>query len=160
MTARTAAGDAELVWIDSPTVGVVPHEANRPVDILLDLRDDKPWLRPVHDREHSVSPIQERLVGGRADVFVIGKEPAADHIENSAGVFLLRLEDIQRQRGAEFASINDVFRVFEMDGGLRPACECKQTQKPNEKKFFHRLRPSYFERAHSTVCIRFEKLRL
>ena len=102
MPARAGARDAEFVRVDAVLGGIVPHEPDCAVNVLLDFRNDKPRLRSVHDRKHRIAMLEQGAVESGIDGIVAGKEPAADHEENAATIRFLGLKYIERQRRADF----------------------------------------------------------
>src|SRR5579862_1411438 len=103
MTARAAAGDAKVVGINTVFGGVMAYEPDGAVDVALDFRDGVFGLRAVDDGEDGVTAFKQRLIGAGIYVFMGGKKAAADHPENADAVGFGGLENVEGQRGAEFA---------------------------------------------------------
>lgn len=140
MPTRTAAANAEFIRIDAPSTGVMPHESDGTMNILLNLRDDKSRLRSVHDRKHGVAALQQWREEAGSDVVVIGEEAAAHHPENRGAILLRRLEHIERERRPEFAAVDDVFGAGEFRWLLRPngrTGEQSEDEERGEQKSFH-----------------------
>ena len=55
MPAGAGTRDAELLGVDLELGGIVPHEPDGAMNVLLDFRDEEPRLRAVHDRKHRVA---------------------------------------------------------------------------------------------------------
>ena len=115
MSAGAATCHAEMIGIDAIFFRVETTEPNGAVHVLDDFGDLKFWLRAMHDGENGVAAIEKRLVNGGADG-VVGRKPAAAHDENDSKSIRLRgLENIHRQGGAEFSSVDDLFRSLELN---------------------------------------------
>src|SRR6266404_672790 len=117
MSAGASPGDPETVRVDAPARGIVADETNRAMDVLLDLRNDKTRLRPMHDRKDGIATIEEWAVILSIDVIVARKKSAAHHEEDGAPVRLRGLKNVERQRRSEFPSIDDIFCSCEIRCG-------------------------------------------
>src|SRR5258706_13646133 len=118
MTAGAATRDAEAVGVHPVFGGVMADEPQCSVAVGLYLGDVKFWLRAVDDGENGVAAFQKRRVVAGINGLMRGEPAAADHKSDAQTVGFGRLENIEGERGAEFAAINDVFSAFEIEVGL------------------------------------------
>src|SRR6266542_6027902 len=113
MSARARAGDAELVRLHAVFCGVVAHEPDSPMNVLLDFRNGESGLRTMHDGENRVAAVEQDAIKAGVDRVMTGGKPAADHEQNAAAVLIFRLKDVERQGRAKFAAIDHVFDTVE-----------------------------------------------
>src|ERR1700722_2814820 len=128
MSARAAAGDAEMIRIDIIFGGVVAHKANGAVDIALDFGDGVFGLRTMHHREHGIAAFEQWLIRTRVNIFMGREKAATDHPQDADAVGFRGLKNIHRQRRSVLARVNDVLDAGEIGFWLRVGCRdrCKQ----------------------------------
>src|SRR5881396_1135644 len=97
MSARAAAGNAEVIRSDAIFGGVMADEADRSMNVLLDFRNNESWLRTVHDRKNRVTAFKKRLISPDVDSFMAGNKAATDHENNSESIGFGRLKDVHGQ---------------------------------------------------------------
>jgi len=114
MPARTAASDAEAIGIHPIPGGIMPDEAHRTVDVGHDLRDHELRLGTMHHGKNGIAALQQGLEVIRVDKLMRRDPAAADHVKNPHPIGRLRLNNIQREGGAKFAPVDDIFGTGEV----------------------------------------------
>ncbi len=137
MPAGAGADDAEAVGVHAVAGGVVPDEAHGAVDVLHDFGDDKLRLAAVHDWKDRVSAIEQGAEAVGIDRLVGGEPAAADDGNNGRAIGRARLEDIEREGGAELAPVDHVFGAGESHIGLGPGARESEEGQAGEEHFLH-----------------------
>ena len=137
MSARAAASNAQVVWVHAKFRGVVPDKSDGAVNVLLDFGNNKFRLRTMHDGKNGVATVEQWFVSAGIDGFVAGEESAADHEQNPEAVGFLRLDNVERQSRAEFASVNHIFVALKIICLSKRAESDERTGQRRGKYFFH-----------------------
>ena len=92
----------------------------------------------MHDGEHGITVIEQRLDRSCIDGFVRRKPAATYHPNDAQPVRMNRLQHVQGQGGAELSSVNDVLGPFEIGIGLSAGIEQGRQDQAETKESFHR----------------------
>src|SRR5262249_11524636 len=144
VAAGRAAHDAEFVRVNLEVGRTRANVADGPAHVLEDFRDCKFRLTAVHDGEDRVTAFEQLAGESRVNGLRGGEPAAADDVNHAGPVGLLRREDIQRQRQAVLAAVNDVAgaregRVTAGMGGKGRGQQDSTTEKEAAEKTAHEL---------------------